>query len=131
MKMGKTIFKNDRDRCTFYSVQIERYLKRKTIHKFCSEAEKDVVNQIISDAWEHCSGEMKHKSDYSEKVLFCYSCVLVFPYFIAEEETVIPVDFKAGKVINYRNNCTCGSGLPYFECCGSVSGWDSPDIGPF
>ena len=90
-----------------------------------------MVNQIIYEAWEHCSQEMKQKSDYSEKVMFCYSCVLIFPYFVAEEESVIPVDFKAGKLINYKKDCICGSGLPYFECCGSVSWSGKCDIGSF
>ena len=126
-----TRFRNDKDRSTFYSVQIERYLKRKTVHKFCSSAEKDVISQIISDAWDHCSDEMKKKSGKSEKILFCYSCVLVFPYFVAEEETIIPVDFKRKKVINYLTDCTCGSGLPYFDCCGRVINYDSDDFGTF
>ncbi len=132
LKIKHTIERRkDRDKRTFYSVQIERYLKRKTQHRFCSPAEKDVIIQIIDDAWDHCCKEIHNISDYSEKVLYCYSCVVIFPYFVAEEESIIPVDFKNKRAVDLNKECVCGSGKPFFECCGTLPDQENPDIGSF
>ena len=103
---------------SFLSVQLERYLKRKTIHRFCSNAEKDVIKDVIGNYWNQYKTDILKLQSKGDKVRYSYKCIIVFPYFVAEDETIIPVDFQIGKALSTGCSCNCGSGLDYFECCG-------------
>jgi len=110
------------DRETFTAVQIERYLKRKTLHRFCSEAEKDVILQIIDDYWKEFREMIQlSQMDTDHKITAFYRYTIVFPYFVAEEEQLINVDFKKKARINGNDLCPCGSGRPLKFCCGRIT----------
>ena len=116
----------DDDRTTFTAVQVERYLKRKALHRFCSDAEKDVILQIIEDCWEEISHNTQlSQMDTDHKIDAFYSVTVIFPYFVAEKECIINVDFKKKVRIQGRDMCSCGSGRAFMNCCGTVSSLDS------
>jgi len=111
----------DEELRTFMAVQVDRYLKRKTVHRFCSDAEKDVILQIIQDYWE----EVKEQPQLSQmdtdcKVRAYYGVTVIFPYFVAEEEKLITVDFRKKRRISSGEACPCGSGRVSGQCCGNV-----------
>ncbi|MDC7238869.1 MAG: hypothetical protein PQJ50_00780 [Spirochaetales bacterium] len=113
------------DHEAFVSIQTERYLKRKTVHRFCSEAERDVIRQIIDDSWnEFSKSSVLGQMDTDQKIRSFYSLTLVFPYFVAEEESLISVDFRSKKEISSSDSCVCGSKLPYRQCCGGILSLD-------
>jgi uncharacterized protein YchJ len=105
----------------FLSIQLERYLKRKTQKRFCSEAEKDVITQIISDCWtEFSKNRNLGQMDTEHKIRSFYAFTLVFPYFVAEEETIISFDFRNKRSMKGDDECFCGSTVPYRQCCGGI-----------
>ncbi|MBF9018662.1 MULTISPECIES: hypothetical protein [unclassified Oceanispirochaeta] len=105
----------------FLSIQVERYLKRKTQQRFCSEAEKDVINQIIADSWtEYRQTRNLSQIDTEQKIRSYYSFTLVFPYFVAEEECIISFDFRNKCSLEGGDECFCNSGVPYRQCCGGI-----------
>ncbi len=119
------------DHKAFISIQAERYLKRKTVHRFCSDAERDVILQIIDDSWgEFIKQRNLGQMDTDQKIRSFYSLTLVFPYFVAEEESLISVDFRSKKEISSRDTCCCGSNLPYRQCCGGILSLDELLNGP-
>ncbi len=118
------------DKRAFFSIQIERYLKRKTIHRFCSSAEKDVIKDIISDYWKHIKEELAD-CHTENKIDRFYQCIIVFPYFVAEEEKIIPVDFNKKNKISIHEKCPCGSDIPYIQCCGRTVELDDLENGSF
>ena len=119
--MACRINNEDDDKRAFFSIQIERYLKRKTLHRFCSNAERDVIKEIISDYWNQIKKELSPDWPTDSKINTFYKCIIVFPYFVAEEEQVIPVDFNRKSVISINEKCSCGSDLPYIHCCGRTA----------
>jgi len=120
------------DREAFISVQLERYLKRKKQHRFCSLAERDVIRQIIEDSWEEFrSDPYLSQKDTDEKISSFYRYVVVFPYFIATEESVVSVDFTVKRKISGHETCSCGSGLSYHHCCGRIPTAGELVNGPF
>ena len=112
---------SDDDYQAYVSIQLERYLKRKTQKRFCSEVEKDVILQIISDSWvEFSSDRNLGQMDTEEKIRAFYGFTLVFPYFVAEEESVISFDFRNKRSLEGDIECYCGSQIPYRQCCGGI-----------
>ncbi|MDA3956542.1 SEC-C domain-containing protein [Oceanispirochaeta sp.] len=116
--------KNSRedDHQAFIAIQVERYLKRKTQKRFCSEAEKDVILQIIGEYWKNISEspQVGHM-DTDDKINTFYHQTLVFPYFVADEESLICIDFTKKRKLRSDDDCFCGSGRPYRECCGGIN----------
>ena len=110
----------EKDWQLFYSVQIERYLKRKVQKRFCSEVEKDVIKDIISEYWRCLKIKIPENSSKKAKIDLFYRFVLIFPYFVVEEETIIPVNFCKKTIIREEEACSCGSGIPYYDCCGRI-----------
>lgn len=105
----------------YVSIQVERYLKRKTQQRFCSEAEKDVILQIIADSWiDFCSDRNLSQMDTEQKIRSFYGFTLVFPYFVAEEESLISFDFRKKRSLEVNDECSCGSHIPYRHCCGGI-----------
>ena len=94
---------------TFFAIQVERYLKRKVQKRFCSDAERDVIEDIISEYWEYVKGDVSFNRDEKSRNNLYYSCIIVFPYFVAEEENIIPVDFNVKSVIHYSRAYRGGS----------------------
>ncbi|QEN07289.1 hypothetical protein EXM22_04530 [Oceanispirochaeta crateris] len=109
------------DHQAFVAIQVERYLKRKRVQRFCSEAEKDAIFQIIGEYWEKISRSRKvGHMDTDCKIKTFYHITLVFPYFVAEEESLLCVDFVNKTKITSEDACPCGSGKSFRDCCGSI-----------
>jgi hypothetical protein len=109
----------------FYSVQACIYLGRKESGRFDSNAEKDVVTRLIGDAWRTlaCSGALEGKSA-SQKLAVFKSRRIMFPAFGlkgSERGKILDADFRGGSKLDGEMRCTCGSGLPYMQCCGRTS----------
>ena len=120
--MKKQAQPGDDDRQAFTAVQLERYLKRKRAGRFHSQVEQDVILDIISDCW----NDMEESHELSQldtegKIRAFYHMTVVFPYFVAEDEMVITVDFRKKSRIEGFESCSCGSGRPMRQCCGSIS----------
>lgn len=110
----------------FYSVHLERYLQHKRSGRIGTEAEKDMIHDLIFDYWTDFSrtGILRGKSAREKMVLF-RSVKILFPFFVVPEkleERVIPVHFTEKKRISAGDLCFCGSNLPYFLCCGRTPG---------
>ncbi|OQY34688.1 MAG: hypothetical protein B6241_03880 [Spirochaetaceae bacterium 4572_59] len=103
--------REENDRRIFFAIQIDRYLKRKIQKRFCSEAEKDVIEDIISDYWEYIKDDLRFDSDDESKNEIYYACIIVFPYFVAEEDNIIPVDFASKSVLHYSHIYMCENNL--------------------
>jgi hypothetical protein len=122
----------------FFSIQLGKYLDRRPGGHFASVAEKDQVTRTIALAWNSLrdSGRLEGASLDSRLRLFAGTRP-DFPIPFAESGAAgrprggaIPaacpdplvVDFKRGRLVRAEDNCTCGSGLPYCQCCGRTRG---------
>lgn len=120
--MEKKAFPLDDDRQAFTAVQLERYLKRKCLGRFNSQVERDVILDIISDSWKDMSETLElSQMDTEGKIRAFYHITVVFPYFVAEDETVITVDFTNKTRLAGQDKCFCGSNRPLRQCCGAIS----------
>ena len=90
------------DRQVFLAIQRERYLKRKVQNRFCSAAEKDVIEHIIRDSWEEILPEIPEHYNQKQRISLYCNWVIVFPYFVVEEESLITVDFRLKRVVRDR-----------------------------
>lgn len=123
--MKKQAFPLEDDRQAFTAVQLERYLKRKRVSRFNSQVERDVILDIISDSWEDMSESLElSQMDTEGKIRAFYHITVVFPYFVAEDETVITVDFRKKNRMDGQDHCFCGSNRPMRQCCGTISSVD-------
>ena len=105
----------------FAAVQWSRYLASRPTGRVSCLAERDVVADVINDAWV----EIKRRGDLDglteERKLDAYRKVLIiFPDYVAEgdDRPVVNVDFRTGKRPGLDDRCSCGSGRPYRLCCG-------------
>lgn len=108
----------------YYSIQLARYLSTKRSRRIGTEAEKDMIWELIREAWK----ELRDSVDLSlldsrEKLALFSGHRIVFPSFsVASQESLkaIPVDFMKKRRIEFDDQCFCGSGLPYKLCCGRI-----------
>lgn len=120
------------DYLAFQSVQLYRYLSKRTSGRFCSEAERDVVYAVIDDAWKLFTKCRVFSSlSCTQKIALFKKAKLDFPYLYAEDllqdecEPIIG-NFKRSKIsasprLNGDDLCPCGSGLPFRKCCGRIT----------
>jgi hypothetical protein len=124
------------DWAAFASVHLSRYLSSKNRHGFATEAERDMVTDLIRDHWQVLggSGAMAGK-DCTQKLELFRDMQIVFPTVLAGEPLagpgLIPVDFRAQRRIRPSDRCPCGSGLPHISCCGRVPGREELRSGGF
>jgi hypothetical protein len=107
----------------FYSVQACIYLGRKKSRRFDGNAEKDMVTRLIGDAWRSlsCSGALEGLTA-SRKLAIFKSKKIVFPIgFDPSRGKILDVDFRRGIGLEGDERCSCGSGLPFMQCCGRTS----------
>jgi hypothetical protein len=112
------------DRGAFHSIQLSRYLRSKRNGRFSSEAEQDMVTELITEHWtrliaEHC---LDDKTPEEKKCIF-QRVRIVFPFVLLPEESgsdVIQVDFRRRRRMRAHDRCYCGSGLPFLACCGRI-----------
>ncbi len=120
--MKKQTLPGEDDRQAFTAVQLERYLKRKHAGRFNSQVEQDVILDIISERWKDMEASLKlSHMDTEGKIRAFYHITVVFPYFVAEDETVITVDFRKKTRVEGNEECFCGSGSPMRQCCGNLT----------
>ncbi|MBN1685815.1 MAG: SEC-C domain-containing protein [Spirochaetales bacterium] len=109
----------------FYSIQLGRYLATKRSKKIGTDAENDMIWDLIREGW----NELRQSVDLSilsscERLALFGNYRIVFPFFSVpaaqESYESIPVDFTRQRRISFDDKCLCGSGLPYRLCCGRI-----------
>ncbi len=120
----------------FASVHLARYLGAKNRHGFATEAERDMVTDLIRDHWKSLEGSGALQGRTCSEKLQMYRAVrIVFPTVLGAEPLVatplIAVDFRARRRVRPADRCPCGSGLPHICCCGRVQGQEELQSGSF
>ncbi|RQW05912.1 MAG: hypothetical protein EH225_03990 [Calditrichaeota bacterium] len=122
----QTESEQDEDKIAFISLQLERYFKTKKAQRFCSEAERDVILDILQTYWSEMlsDGEIHHFS-LDEKIRFFREQPVVFP--VADIDSlrnpsneIIYTDFEKGTRQSMTDLCPCGSGMLFSQCCGRI-----------
>ena len=117
----------------FYAVQLVRYLTLKKSGKLGTDAERDMIWELILEEWRALRNSIDMAAMSSEEKLSLFRAYkIVFPFFSLPEdqgEQPIPVDFARQKRVSLDDQCFCGSGLPYRLCCGRTPGEDELSIG--
>jgi len=117
----------EEDRKAFVGLQLERYFHTKKVKRFCSDAEKDVIIDIILSYWSDMLLEGKiYQLSIDEKVRFFREQPVVFP--VADIESlkeytsgnIVYMDFQKKRTPSMNDLCTCGSGLLFGQCCGRI-----------
>ena len=108
----------------FYAIQIGKYLRAKKSHAFGTLAEQDMIRDLLFDAWQDVlkSGSLRGKTT-KEKLSEFHRQEIVFPFFIVPSKR----DPSKGWTHGHWDKgklCPCGSGLPFYLCCGTrKQGW--------
>lgn len=116
------------DYCAFKAAQVSRYLSKRGSGRFGSRAERDVVVDLITDAWNvlRRSGILRGLNPGRKMELFRRARVDL-PFLFLEDaldtaREPIRGDFRRGSYGSARakaeSRCPCGSGLPFLRCCG-------------
>jgi hypothetical protein len=120
----------------FSSIQIARYLIAKNKRAFSTQAEHDMIVDLVRDSWT----DLKASNDLSrlsscEKIKAFRASRIVFPsIFPADrrsEGDVIAVNFQTKQRVGLEDRCSCGSGMPFMLCCGRTPGRDELLSGSF
>jgi hypothetical protein len=124
------------DWAAFASVHLSRYLAAKNRHGFATEAERDMVTDLIRDHWKSLGGSGVLQGRTCSQKLEEYRAVqIVFPSVLGTgplaASPLIPVDFRAQRRVKPADRCPCGSGLPHINCCGRVQGREELRSGSF
>ncbi len=120
----------------FYSIQAARYLMCKNKRTFSTPAERDMIGDLIRDAWAELGRayELAGKSGCDKMAAF-RSVHIVFPSAVFSEPhadgPIISVNFRTKQKVGLGDRCLCGSGLPYFQCCGRTPGKEELFTGVF
>jgi tetratricopeptide (TPR) repeat protein len=106
----------------FFSIQISRYLAKKKSKHFSTQAEVDMIKDLLEEKWKNIqqSGILEKKS-IEEKHKYFKGVKIVFPFMFFTKvlgDSVINVNFNRGTKVVQNERCICGSGLPYYKCCG-------------
>jgi tetratricopeptide (TPR) repeat protein len=117
---------NDDDRLAFFSIQLRKYLNSKKTKMILTEAEQDMIRQLIGDYWRSItrSGILEGK-EAVEKLHIFKKVSIIFPFYMKEEntkDTLIYVNFVEKQRLKLKDRCSCGSGLPHMACCGRLEG---------
>lgn len=103
----------------FFAIQIRRYIGMRPGGKFSGEAERDAVVCIITDAWLGLKKtEQLSKKTCSDKLDLFRSYTIHFPFQFMTTGRVLEANFRRGSIQKEDDRCSCGSGLPYRQCCG-------------
>lgn len=111
----------------FRAVHLTRYLNTKRSHKIGTDAERDMISELIFEAWkELCKSSDLRSVNIERRLMLFHSTWIIFPTFTAqtdnENANMIQVDFNKKKKIHAADQCYCGSGLPYWLCCADKAG---------
>jgi hypothetical protein len=109
----------------FYSIHSCAYLSRKRSGRYDSPGEKDAVVRLIGDAWRVLSGSGRLSGlGPTEKLIVFKEWPIAFPVFGAARivhADASRIDFRRGRRQDCDGRCSCGSGLPYRQCCGRIA----------
>ena len=112
----------DDDRIAFYSIQISRYLKQRSLTDFTGRIERDLVLSTLASAWMGMSGCPGFKSANCAQKLSSFKAMRIsYPVAFPQGNVfaeVVNVDFRNKRKILPSDFCPCGSGLTYGRCCG-------------
>jgi hypothetical protein len=120
----------------FSAVQVSRYLLAKQRHTFSSEAEHDMILDLIQDAWrDFIRSRSLDGMTGSDKMEAFKAVNVMFPYIVLPEpksnEHIISVNFKTKQKLTSTDRCACGSGLPFMMCCGRTPAREEVQTGIF
>ncbi len=117
----------------FHAVQLVHYISLKKSRRLGTDAEKDMIWELILEEWKVIKNSVDLWSMANEEKLGMFRAYkIVFPFFSLPEDRgdqPIPVDFARQKRVNLDDQCFCGSILPYRLCCGRTLGEDELGIG--
>jgi tetratricopeptide (TPR) repeat protein len=108
----------------FLSIQFDRYLATKRSGRFSSQAERDMVRDLVFEYWRAIrASEVLAGRDPDERERLFRDVEIVFPYRLPDEggSEVIQVDFRRKRRVALADRCPCGSGLTFMSCCGRLS----------
>jgi hypothetical protein len=120
----------------FSSLQTVRYLLGKNKRTFSTEAEHDMIKDLIKDSW----NDLRRKEDLRnlsgcEKLGAFRAVRIVFPTVVLAEPhldgPVITVNFQTKQRVGLNDRCSCGSGMPFMLCCGRTPGKEELLSGSF
>jgi len=119
----------------FRAIQLSRYLATRNKRAFSTDAERDMVSDLIRDYWRSMerSGVLAGKDPYEKRDYF-RRMLIVFPTVVLPETaagSVIAVNFRTQQRIIGSQACMCGSGLPYACCCGRTASCEELTSGLF
>ncbi|MBI9105361.1 MAG: hypothetical protein JEZ04_01375 [Spirochaetales bacterium] len=119
------------DKAAFYAVHIMRYLHSKKSGKFGTIAERDMIYELVMEAWtDFRSSETLCGFKTREKINKFREYVIFFPTFSVQDieenpkDNVYYADFGS-------DLCFCGSRLPYMWCCGRIKSVEELENGFF
>ncbi len=120
--MAKQKTSNLDDWKAFYSIQLAKYLKMKPGGKLSSNAEKDMISDLILDSWKELLKTRRFDTMSPEDKMSVFNCTnIIFPVYIPPDlikNEQIHVNFRKKKKMSMNDRCICGSGLTYGICCG-------------
>ncbi len=105
----------------FHAIQLSKYLAEKDRGSMDGDREREMITEIIWDAWNDLYEKNTFHSFKTEEKLTYFKTVNIFH---ASKDECIPVDFTAKERLSPSRRCFCGSGLPYGKCCGRTQGED-------
>ncbi len=118
----------------FYSIHLMRYMRGFNKSTLTSECERNCLKEIILAHWRKLvdSGVLTGRTPEEKSEIF-KSTEIDFPLFFYGhiDDTVIRVNFQAGRKLKAEDTCFCGSGLPFCACCGRILGEDELTFGLF
>ena len=120
----------------FSSIQVARYLLGKNKRGFSTEAEHDMILDLVRDSWAELRGSMGTREMSSCERLEAFRAVrIVFPTALPVEQRledpVIVVNFQTKQRVGLADRCSCGSGMPFMLCCGRTPGSEELLSGSF
>lgn len=120
----------------FYSIHLERYLRSKRTRRVTSDAESDMIRDLIHDYWKRIATEgLLAGRSAQEKLRLFRSVNIIFPFYVMHtdlpDDKIIPVDFLSKSRLGGADRCRCGSGIPFMMCCGRTHGADELTHGTF
>ena len=117
--MVKAACEDHDDYRAFYSMQVSRYLGAR--NGFRDEDERDFVTRSLADAWLglKAAGTLEGRTCAEKIELFAkVDARIPVPAVRGAYGRVVTVDFRSGAAPEPDSRCSCGSGLPWRQCCG-------------
>ena len=107
----------------FSSIQIARYFLFTNKRSFSTRAERDMIGDLVRDAWVEirASGALAGMTSCAKLALFRGTRIVFPTKIVPESDTdgqVIAVNFQTQRKVKLDDRCSCGSGLFYYLCCG-------------